>query len=291
MEVISFSGYTEDEKVQIAEAFLIPKQIKDHGLTDAMISIPTETVRKIIREHTREAGVRNFERELASVCRKIARRVAQGDTAPVVVDDAELTKLLGSRKYHYGVMEELDEIGAATGLVYTEAGGDVIAIEVSPMKGKDGRLILTGQLGDVMKESAQAAMSYVRSRAEMLGLASDFNEHLEIHVHVPAGAVPKDGPSAGITLATALASALTGRPVRKDIAMTGEITLRGRVLPIGGLKEKVLAAHRAGIRTILMPAENEKDLEDLPENIKAEMTFEPVSHADQVLKLALLEKP
>ena len=291
MEVISFSGYTEEEKVQIAEAFLIPKQIKDHGLTEAMVSIPTETVRKIIREHTREAGVRNFERELASVCRKIARKVAQGDTAPVVVGDAELRELLGSRKYHYGVMEELDEIGAATGLVYTEAGGDVIAIEVSPMPGKDGRLILTGQLGDVMKESAQAAMSYVRSRAEMLGLAPDFNEHLEIHVHVPAGAVPKDGPSAGITLATALASALTGRPVRKDIAMTGEITLRGRVLPIGGLKEKVLAAHRAGIRTILMPAENEKDLEDMPENIKSEMTFEPVSHADQVLKLALLEKP
>ena len=291
MEVISFSGYTEDEKVQIAEAFLIPKQIKDHGLTDAMIAIPTETIRKIIREHTREAGVRNFERELASVCRKIARRVAQGDTEPVTVDEAELTKLLGSRKYHYGVMEELDEIGAATGLVYTEAGGDVISIEVSPMKGKDGRLTLTGQLGDVMKESAQTAMSYVRSRAEMLGLAADFNEHLEIHVHVPAGAVPKDGPSAGITLATALASALTGRPVRKDIAMTGEITLRGRVLPIGGLKEKVLAAHRAGIRIVLMPAENEKDLEDLPENIKTEMTFEPVSHADQVLKLALLEKP
>ncbi len=290
MEVISFSGYTEEEKVQIAEAFLIPKQIKDHGLTEAMVSIPTETVRKIIREHTREAGVRNFERELASVCRKIARKVAQGDTAPVTVGDTELRELLGSRKYHYGVMEELDEIGAATGLVYTEAGGDVIAIEVSPMKGKDGRLILTGQLGDVMKESAQAAMSYVRSRAEMLGLAPDFNEHLEIHVHVPAGAVPKDGPSAGITLATALASALTGRPVRKDIAMTGEITLRGRVLPIGGLKEKVLAAHRAGIRTILMPAENEKDLEDLPENIKAEMTFEPVTHADQVLKLALLDK-
>ena len=291
MEVISFSGYTEDEKVQIAQKFLIPKQIKDHGLTDAHIVIPEATVRRIIREHTREAGVRGFEREIGALCRKIARRVASGSTALTTIGDAELRELLGPRKNTYGVMEELDEIGAATGLVYTESGGDVIAIEVSPMKGKDGRLILTGQLGDVMKESAQAAMSYVRSRAEMLGLAPDFNEHLEIHVHVPAGAVPKDGPSAGITLATALASALTGRPVRKDLAMTGEITLRGRVLPIGGLKEKVLAAHRAGIRTIILPLENEKDLEDLPANIRAEMTFHPVSHADAVLPLALLDKP
>ena len=291
MEVITFSGYTEDEKVQIAQKFLIPKQIKDHGLTDAHIGIPEDTVRRIIREHTREAGVRGFEREIGALCRKIARRVASGKTELTTIGDAELRELLGPRKNSYGVMEELDEVGAATGLVYTESGGDVIAIEVSPMKGKDGRLILTGQLGDVMKESAQAAMSYVRSRAEMLGLAPDFNEHLEIHVHVPAGAVPKDGPSAGITLATALASALTGRPVRKDLAMTGEITLRGRVLPIGGLKEKVLAAHRAGIRTIILPLENEKDLEDLPANIRAEMTFHPVSHADAVLPLALLDKP
>jgi len=290
MEVISFSGYTEDEKVQIAQKFLLPKQIKDHGLTEAQLQVPEETIRRIIREHTREAGVRNFERELASICRKVARRIAQGKTEPVNVGAIELREFLGSRKYHYGVMEEQDEIGAATGLVYTESGGDVISIEVSPMRGKDGRLILTGQLGDVMKESAQAAMSYVRSRAAMLELEDDFNERLEIHIHVPAGAVPKDGPSAGITLATALASALTGRAVRKDIAMTGEITLRGRVLPIGGLKEKVLAAHRAGIRTIIMPAENEKDLEDLPGNIRTEMTFECVTHADEVLKLALLEK-
>ena len=290
MEVISFSGYTEDEKLQIATKFLLPKQVQDHGLTEEQLQIPEQAIRRIIREHTREAGVRNFERELAAICRKVARRIAQGRTEPVLVGDAELREFLGQRKYHYGVMEEQDEIGAATGLVYTESGGDVISIEVSPMKGKDGRLILTGQLGDVMKESAQAAMSYVRSRAEMLGLDDDFNERLEIHLHVPAGAVPKDGPSAGITLATALASALTGRPVRKDIAMTGEITLRGRVLPIGGLKEKVLAAHRAGIRTIIMPAENEKDLEDLPGNIREEMAFECVTHADQVLKLALLEK-
>ncbi len=291
MEVIGFTGYTEEEKLHIAQDFLIPKQVKEHGLTEQQVTIPEATIRQIIREHTREAGVRNFERELAALCRKIARRVAQGQTDPVTVGPAELREFLGHRKHHYGVMEEQDEIGAATGLVYTESGGDVISIEVSPMPGKDGRLILTGQLGDVMKESAQAAMSYVRSRAEMLSLDADFNERLEIHVHVPAGAVPKDGPSAGITLATALASALTGRAVRKDIAMTGEITLRGRVLPIGGLKEKVLAAHRAGIRTIILPHENEKDLEDLPGNIREEMTFECVTHADQVLKLALLEKP
>ncbi len=290
MEVIGFTGYTEEEKLHIAQDFLIPKQIKEHGLTELQLIIPEETIRQIIREHTREAGVRNFERELAALCRKVARRIAQGKTDPVTIGVAEIREFLGHRKHHYGVMEEQDEIGAATGLVYTESGGDVISIEVSIMPGKDGRLILTGQLGDVMKESAQAAMSYVRSRAEMLGLDADFNERLEIHVHVPAGAVPKDGPSAGITLATALASALTARAVRKDIAMTGEITLRGRVLPIGGLKEKVLAAHRAGIRTIILPQENEKDLEDLPGNIREEMTFECVTHADQVLTLALLEK-
>jgi ATP-dependent Lon protease len=290
LEVISFSGYTEEEKLQIAQKFLIPKQIKEHGLSEEQLIFPEETVRIIIREHTREAGVRNFEREIANLCRKIARRVAQGRTEPVTIGLPELHELLGARKYHYGVMEEKDEVGTATGLVYTEVGGDVIAIEVSHMRGKDGRMILTGQLGDVMKESAQAAMSYVRSRAEMLGLDADFNEKMEIHVHVPAGAVPKDGPSAGITLATALASALTGRAVRKDIAMTGEITLRGRVLPIGGLKEKVLAAHRAGIRTIILPAENEKDLEDLPGNIRGEMEFICVSHADEVLKLALVPR-
>jgi ATP-dependent Lon protease len=290
LEVISFSGYTEEEKLQIAQKFLIPKQIKEHGLSEEQLIFPEETVRIIIREHTREAGVRNFEREIANLCRKIARRVAQGHTEPVTIGLPELHEMLGARKYHYGLMEEKDEVGTATGLVYTEAGGDVIAIEVSHMRGKDGRMILTGQLGDVMKESAQAAMSYVRSRAEMLGLDADFNEKMEIHVHVPAGAVPKDGPSAGITLATALASALTGRAVRKDIAMTGEITLRGRVLPIGGLKEKVLAAHRAGIRTIILPAENEKDLEDLPGNIRGEMEFICVSHADEVLKLALVPR-
>jgi ATP-dependent Lon protease len=291
MEVISFSGYIEDEKLEIAKRFLIPKQLKEHGLDENLLVIPDPTVRRIIREYTREAGVRNFERELATICRKVARRCAEGNTELVTVGDAELHTFLGSRKFHYGVMEEEDEVGAATGLVYTEAGGDVITIEVSPIRGREGRLMLTGQLGDVMKESAQAALSYVRSRARSLGIDEDFSERTELHVHVPAGAIPKDGPSAGITLATALASALSGRPIRKDVAMTGEITLRGRVLPIGGLKEKVLAAHRAGIRTVIIPFENEKDLEDIPDNVKSEMTFCPVSHADEVLKIALLDKP
>jgi len=290
MEVISFSGYIEDEKLQIARQFLIPKQIRENGLTPDLISIPEITVRHIIRDHTREAGVRQLERELGSICRKVARRVAEGKLDPVEVGLEELRSFLGQRKYRFGLMEEQDEIGTATGLVYTESGGDVISIEVSPLKGKDGRLTLTGQLGDVMKESAQAALSCIRARTRALDIDDEFYERLDIHIHVPAGAVPKDGPSAGITMAAALASALTGRPVRKDVAMTGEVTLRGRVLPIGGLKEKVLAAHRAGIRTVIMPAENDKDLEDIPQDVRDEMTFEQVSHLDEVLKLALLEK-
>ena len=290
MEVIQFSGYIEDEKLQIAKQFLIPKQIKENGLTEGQIAIPDAMIGQIIREHTREAGVRNFERELGAICRKIARRVAEGSTDPVSIGPTEIRAFLGQRKFHYGVMEEQDEVGTATGLVYTENGGDIISIEVSPLRGKEGRLTLTGQLGDVMKESAQAALSCVRARARALDIDDEFYERLDIHVHVPAGAIPKDGPSAGITLATALASALTGRAVRKDIAMTGEITLRGRVLPIGGLKEKVLAAHRAGIRTIILPQENEKDLEDIPEDVRREMTFHTVSHVDEVLKLALLPK-
>ncbi len=291
MEVISFSGYIESEKLQIAKQFLIPKQIKENGLKEDQITFEDAVIGQIIREHTREAGVRNFEREIGTICRKVARRVAEGQTDPVTIAPDDVRAYLGQRKFHYGVMEELDQVGTATGLVWTENGGDIIAIEVSPLRGKDGRLTLTGQLGDVMKESAQAALSCVRARARMLDIDDEFYERLDIHVHVPAGGTPKDGPSAGITLATALASALTGRPVRKDVAMTGEITLRGRVLPIGGLKEKVLAAHRAGIRTIIMPLENDKDLEDIPEDVRREMTFERVSHVDEVLKLALLEKP
>jgi ATP-dependent Lon protease len=290
MEVISFSGYIEEEKLQIAKQFLLPKQIKENGLPEGQIAMDDASIRQIIREHTREAGVRNFERQLGTICRKVARRVAEGQTEPLSLTPTDLHTYLGARKYHYGVMEEQDEVGTATGLVYTESGGDVISIEVSPLRGKDGRLQLTGQLGDVMKESAQTALSCIRARARALDIDDEFYERLDIHVHVPAGAIPKDGPSAGITLATALASALTGRAVRKDVAMTGEITLRGRVLPIGGLKEKVLAAHRAGIRTVILPLENDKDLEEIPDDVRREMTFERVSHVDEVLKLALLPK-
>jgi len=224
------------------------------------------------------------------VCRKVARKVAEGSTNKVTVEADDINDYLGRRRYHHGLMEEQDQVGAATGLVYTEFGGDVVSIEVSLLRGKDGRLTLTGQLGDVMKESAQAALSYIRSKARYLDLADDFYERTEIHVHVPAGAVPKDGPSAGITIATALSSALTGRAVRKDVAMTGEITLRGRVLPIGGLKEKVLAAHRAGIRTVIYPSENEKDIDDIPQNVRDDMQLHMVSHMDEVLPLALLDR-
>ncbi len=292
MEVIHFSGYIEDEKRHIAEGFLVPKQVKDHGLNEELIAFEPPALTRLIRDYTREAGVRNLEREIGAIARKVARKVAGGQTHKTTVTADDLKEYLGGRRFHYGVAEERDEVGAATGLVYTEAGGDTVSIEVSlvktPGSAGEGRLTLTGQLGDVMKESAQAALTFVRSRAQSLGLPDDAGAGRDIHVHVPAGAVPKDGPSAGVTLATALASALSGRPVRKDIAMTGEITLRGKVLPVGGVKEKVLAAHRAGILRVLLPAENEKDLEDIPADVKKEMTFTLVSYADEVLQHALL---
>ncbi|MHB0999675.1 MAG: endopeptidase La [Armatimonadota bacterium] len=288
MEIIPFSGYIEDEKTCIAQQFLVPKQIKEHGLSARQLIIKEEALRLIIREYTREAGVRNLEREIATICRKTAKEVAEGKKKQSRVTLNNLKDFLGQSKFRYGMAEEKDEIGAATGLVYTEFGGDIVSIEVGLLKSNDGKLLLTGQLGDVMKESAQAALSYVRSRSSMLEIDEEFSNKTDIHIHVPAGAVPKDGPSAGITLATALASALTKRPVRRDVAMTGEITLRGKVLPIGGLREKVLAAHRAGIRTIIMPKENLRDLEEIPEYVRKEMTFKPVEHADEVLQLALL---
>lgn len=288
MEVIPFTGYIEDEKYCIAEMFLVPKQVREHGLTLKNIRFEEDAVRHIIRKYTREAGVRNLEREIASVCRKVAKNVAEGKKRLVIVNEKKVKDFLGQPKYHYGMAEEKDEIGAVTGLVYTEFGGDIISIEVGLMRSDEGKLLLTGQLGDVMKESAQAALSYVRSKASVLNIPEDFSNKMDIHVHVPAGAVPKDGPSAGITIATALASALTRRHVRRDVAMTGEITLRGRVLPIGGLKEKVLAAHRAGIRTIIIPKDNLKDLEDIPDYVRKELTFKPVEHVDEVLKIALL---
>ncbi len=290
MEVISFAGYTEDEKLAIGRQFLVPKQIREHGLKPEQLLLTDAALRRLVREYTREAGVRNLEREIANLCRKVARRVAAGDDTPTTIDAEDIASYLGQRRFQYGTMEEKDEVGAATGLVYTEVGGDIVTIEVSLLRGREGRLVLTGQLGDVMKESAQAALSYVRSRALELGIDQDFYRELDVHVHVPAGAIPKDGPSAGITIATAMASALTGRAVRKDVAMTGEITLRGRVLAVGGIKDKVLAAHRAGIRRVILSDENRKDLEDVPENVRAEMTFLHVSQVDQVLQYALLPK-
>ena len=289
MEVIPFSGYIEDEKLQISRKYLIPKQLRENGLSKSLLAIHEPAIRRVIREYTREAGVRSLERSIGTICRKVAKEVAAGSTAKTAVRDSDVPKYLGPRRYHFGRAEEKDEIAAVTGLVYTEAGGDVVSIEAVVMKSPKGSLTLTGQLGDVMKESGQAALTYVRSRAKALGVDEDFYSHSDIHVHVPEGAVPKDGPSAGITIATAIASALTRRPVRKDVAMTGEITLRGRVLPIGGVKEKVLAAHRAGIRTVILPRDNENDLRDIPANVREEMSFHLVAHADQVLEIALIK--
>ena len=286
LEVIRFSGYIEEEKHHIATQFLIPKQLKENGLKPEQISFTDESLRHLIRQYTREAGVRNLEREIATICRKVAREVAEGEATAIKVTIQNVHKFLGPTKFHYGSAGKIDEVGAATGLVYTEQGGDIITVEATLVRG-DGKLTLTGQLGDVMKESAQAAMSYIRARALALGADDTFTSRYDVHIHVPAGAVPKDGPSAGITMGAALASALTGRYVRKDVAMTGEITLRGNVLPIGGLKEKVIAAHRAGIKTVILPKENEKDLVEIPANVKKKLRFVFVEHMDEVLKEAL----
>jgi ATP-dependent Lon protease len=288
MEIIELPGYTEEEKVKIGEGFLVPKQRRFHGIEEGQLAITPGAIRKMVREYTREAGVRQLEREIASICRKIARRFAEDGPSEVRVDADDVSQYLKAPRFTWGMAEDEDEIGVATGLVVTDEGGDVIPVEVTLMDAKPN-FILTGQLGDVMQESARAAMSFVHSRARQLGIKpSAFEEH-SVHIHVPAGAIPKDGPSAGITMATALISALSGRKVRRDVAMTGEITLRGRVLPIGGLKHKVLAAHRAGIRTVLFPEKNAKDLEDVPADVRAEMELIPVAHMDQVVTTALLE--
>lgn len=287
MEVITIAGYTEVEKLHIAKEHLLTKQLKQNGLTKGQMQIRDEAMLKLIRTYTREAGVRNLERQIASVCRKAAKIIVSEDRKRVVVTEKQLEELLGKPRFRYGQAELEDQVGAATGLAYTSAGGDTLSIEVSLSPGK-GKLTLTGKLGDVMKESAQAAFSYIRSRADELNIDANFHEKNDIHIHVPEGATPKDGPSAGITMATALVSALTGRPVRKEVGMTGEITLRGRVLPIGGLKEKSLSAHRAGLTTIIMPHENEKDLEEIPETVRDGLTFIPVKHLDEVLKYALV---
>ena len=287
MEIISIAGYTEIEKVHIAREHLLPKQLKEHGLRKGNLQIRDEALLEIIRYYTREAGVRTLERQIAKICRKAAKIIVTEERKRIIVTEKNITDLLGKHIFRYGQAETKDQVGMATGLAYTAAGGDTLAIEVSVSPGK-GKLILTGKLGDVMKESAQAAFSYIRSRAEELHIDSNFHEKNDIHIHVPEGAVPKDGPSAGITMATALISALTGVPVSKEVGMTGEITLRGRVLPIGGLKEKTLSAHRAGLTKIILPAENEKDLDDIPESVKENLTFVLASHLDEVLEHALV---
>ncbi|VDG97939.1 Lon protease 1 [Lysinibacillus sphaericus] len=289
MEIISIAGYTELEKQAIASNHLIPKQLKEHGLTKQQVKFQQPAILDIVRYYTREAGVRALERELARVCRKSARLIASGKKKSVTISSKTLENFLGKKKFSHGQAETTNQIGVATGLAYTAVGGDTLQIEVSLSPGK-GKLILTGKLGDVMKESAQTALSYVRSRAESLGIDSSFYETKDIHIHVPQGAVPKDGPSAGVTIATALVSALTNRPIRREVGMTGEITLRGRVLPIGGLKEKTLSAHRAGLRVIILPKENERDIEDVPEEIRQELSFKLVDDAEEVLAIALEEQ-
>jgi ATP-dependent Lon protease len=287
MEVLRLAGYTLFEKINIAQRFLIPKQLKNHGLDPQRFQFEEEAIRDTIEKYTREAGVRNLEREVASICRKLARRVVkEGKEYSFAVKSEHLTDLLGIPKFRPATSDKKTEIGVATGLAWTEVGGEILTTEASLMKGR-GKLTLTGKLGDVMQESAQAALSYIRSRSQVLGIDEDFYRKYDIHIHVPEGAIPKDGPSAGITLATALASLLTKTPVRGDLAMTGEITLRGKVLPIGGVKEKVLAAHRLGIRTIILPRDNEKDLADVPEDIQKLLDFRLVETMDEVLQIAL----
>jgi ATP-dependent Lon protease len=286
MEIIYLSGYTTEEKLGIAKNYLIPKQLDEHGLSNKVLKITDPGLFNIISQYTREAGVRNLEREIANLCRKVAKKIAEGKERIFVINAQNLHRYLGVPKFLPEEEMEKDEVGVSTGLAWTETGGDIIYVEATTMKGK-GNLTLTGQLGDVMKESAQAALSYVRSRSKKLGIKDDVFSKTDLHIHVPAGAIPKDGPSAGITMATSIASALTGRPVNKNTALTGEVTLRGRVLPIGGLKEKTLAAKRMGIKKVIIPKRNKKDLEDIPKYIKKDMEFVFVETMDDVLKFAL----
>jgi ATP-dependent Lon protease len=289
MEVIEIPGYTDDEKLQIAKGYLWPKQLKNHGLSAEQVRISDNAILKVISEYTREAGVRNLERMLGTICRKVAAEVVRGNAKGVRVTQNNVSKFLGTPRYRHTLAELEDRVGVANGLAYTQFGGEIMPIEVTVVPGK-GKITLTGKLGEVMRESAQAALSYLRSRALDWGIDPQFHEKYDIHMHIPEGAVPKDGPSAGITIAVALASALTERPVRHDLSMTGEITLRGRVLPIGGVKEKLLAAHRAGIYTVLLPEENARDLQDVPENILRKLNVEFVEHMDEVMAKALLPK-
>jgi ATP-dependent Lon protease len=288
MEIIRLPGYTEYEKYNIAKGFLVPKQITNNGLEDRGVSFSKNSILAIIRRYTREAGVRNLEREISSVCRKLAREaLKEKDRMEFKVSEKSIPKYLGPYRFRTEQVEEQDQVGMVTGMAWTQVGGELLFIETLIMPGK-GKLLVTGKLGDVMQESAQAALSYVRSRAANLTIEADFYKKYDIHIHIPEGAIPKDGPSAGITMCSSLVSALTKRKVHRDIAMTGEITLRGRVLPIGGLKEKIIAAHRGGIKKILIPHENEKDLKDVPKTITGQLEIVPVEHMDEVLTHALI---
>jgi ATP-dependent Lon protease len=288
MEIIRLPGYTEYEKHKIAEGFLVPKQIKNNGLEEKNVTFSKNSILAIIRRYTREAGVRNLEREISSICRKVARAaLKEKDKSEFKVSEKSIPKYLGPYRFRQEQVEEKDQVGLVTGLAWTQVGGELLFIETLIMPGK-GKLTVTGKLGDVMQESAQAALSYVRSRAASLMIDDKFYKEYDIHIHIPEGAIPKDGPSAGITMCSSLVSALTKRKVYRDIAMTGEITLRGRVLPIGGLKEKIIAAHRGGIKKILIPKENEKDLKDVPKSISKQLEIIPVGHMDEVLSHAFL---
>lgn len=288
MEVIQVMGYTEEEKVKIAEKYLVPKQMKAHGLKPKNFFISEKTLRDVINYYTRESGVRNLEREIGSLCRKVARKIVSKKGDSFRITTASLENYLGKKKFHYDVVEGESEVGVTTGMAWTQVGGDTLFIETAVVPG-NGKIQLTGQLGDVMQESAKAAITYIRSIAAEYGIAEDFYKKYDLHVHVPEGAVPKDGPSAGVTMFTSVISALTNKPVRKDVAMTGEITLRGKVLPVGGIKEKVLAAHRAGIKTILLPRENEADIEDIPLNVRKLLKFVLLDHAKEALQYAFAE--
>jgi len=287
METIYLSGYTEEEKVHIATGHLLSKILKEHGLSPDDLGFSENAIRRIIQQYTREAGVRNLEREISTVSRKVAREIVEGRRPPVRISAQNLHHYLGSPRFRTGTAEDKDQVGVATGVAVTDAGGDIMAIEVTVMPGK-GNLILTGKLGEVMRESAQAALSYIRSRVGTFNLPGDFHQNYDIHLHIPEGALPKEGPSAGISIVTAMVSALCGRPVRHDVALTGEITLRGRILPVGGVKEKVLGAHRAGMSTVILPRENEKDLEEVPSSVKRKLEFLLVEHMDDVLDAALV---
>ncbi|MBR0441528.1 MAG: endopeptidase La, partial [Firmicutes bacterium] len=287
MEILEISGYTEEEKQNIAKKYLIPKQIKAHGLKNTQISITPGAVKGIIESYTRESGVRGLEKEIANLCRKVTRKVVEGEDEKHSITASNLEEYLGKKRFHYDKLLGKNEVGVATGMAWTVVGGETLFVETAALPGS-GHIVLTGQLGDVMQESAKAAISYVRSRSAELGIQDDFYKTKDIHIHVPEGATPKDGPSAGVTMCVSVISALTGRPVRKDVAMTGEISLRGKILPVGGIKEKVLAAHRMGVKTILLPQENKADIDDLPETVRNDLRFVLLDTADDALKEALI---